>query len=51
LAGNTRTAHNRSLTQFYIAEKEVWIMLFEPQNVKHTVDVKHELTVDDYEKI
>ena len=34
-----------------IAEKEVWIMLFEPQNIKHTGDIKHELTIDKYEKI
>ena len=34
-----------------IAEKEVWIMLFEPQNIKHTGDVKHELTVKNYKKI
>src|SRR6188768_2366545 len=28
-----------------IAEEEVWLMLFEPANTKHTGDVKHELTV------
>lgn len=34
-----------------IAEEEVWIMLFEPDNIKHTGDVKSDLTVDSYEKI
>jgi len=34
-----------------IAEEEVWMMLFEPQNIKHTGDVKSELTIDNYEKI
>ncbi len=34
-----------------IAEKEVWMMLFEPQNIKHTGDVKSKLTIDKYEKI
>ena len=34
-----------------IAKQEVWMMLFEPQNIKHTGDVKSELTIDNYEKI
>jgi len=34
-----------------IAEEEVWIMLFEPQSIKHTGEVEHELTVKDYKKI
>lgn len=34
-----------------IAKEEVWLMLFEPAQIKHTGDVKHELTVDTYEKI
>lgn len=34
-----------------IAEEEVWIMLFEPQTTKHTGEVRHELTVDNYKKI
>ena len=34
-----------------IAEEEVWLMLFEPQAIKHTGDVQHELTVDSYKKI
>ncbi|MDF1695070.1 MAG: cupin domain-containing protein [Saprospiraceae bacterium] len=34
-----------------IAEEEVWLMLFEPQAIKHTGDVRHELTVDSYKKI
>ena len=34
-----------------IAEEEVWLMLFEPQETKHTGNVQHELTVDSYSKI
>jgi mannose-6-phosphate isomerase-like protein (cupin superfamily) len=34
-----------------IAEEEVWLMLFEPISTKHTGEVKHELTVEEYEKI
>lgn len=34
-----------------IAEEEVHILLFEPANIKHTGDVKHELTVEKYERI
>ncbi len=34
-----------------VAEEEVWLMLFEPANTKHTGEVKHELTVEKYEKI
>lgn len=34
-----------------IAEEEVCIMLFEPDNIKHTGDVKSDLSVDSYEKI
>ena len=34
-----------------IAVEEVWIMLFEPANTKHTGNVKHELTVEKYERI
>ncbi len=34
-----------------IAKEEVWMMLFEPQNIKHTGDVKSDLTIDNYEKI
>ena len=34
-----------------IAKDEVWILLFEPKNTKHTGDVKHELTIDKCEKI
>lgn len=33
------------------ADEEVWIMLFEPSEIKHTGDVKHELTVEKYDKI
>ena len=33
------------------AEEETWIMLFEPIAIKHTGEVRHELTVDEYEKI
>ncbi|TXN36113.1 cupin domain-containing protein [Flagellimonas hymeniacidonis] len=34
-----------------IAKEEVWMMLFEPQNIKHSGDVISDLTVDKYEKI
>lgn len=34
-----------------IAEEEVWVLLFEPSNIKHTGDVKHELTKESFEKI
>lgn len=34
-----------------IAVEEVWMMFFEPQNIKHTGDVKSAFTVDEYEKI
>jgi mannose-6-phosphate isomerase-like protein (cupin superfamily) len=34
-----------------IAEEEVWVMLFEPKDTKHTGEVQHELTVDSYKKI
>ena len=34
-----------------IADEEVWVMLFEPSNIKHTGDVKHEKTVDKYERV
>ncbi|HFA47739.1 MAG TPA: cupin domain-containing protein [Bacteroidetes bacterium] len=32
-----------------VAEEEVWLMLLEPANIKHTGDVKHELTVEECE--
>ena len=34
-----------------IAKNEVWLLLFEPNNIKHTGEVKSELTVEKYEKI
>jgi len=34
-----------------IAEEEVWLMLFEPNNIKHTGDTKSDLTVERYESI
>ena len=34
-----------------IAEEEVWIMLFEPSDIKHTGGVEHEITVKEFEKI
>jgi len=34
-----------------IAEKEVWVMLFEPMCTKHTGEVEHELTQTEMEKI
>jgi mannose-6-phosphate isomerase-like protein (cupin superfamily) len=33
------------------AEEEAWVMLFEPKSTKHTGNVQHELTVDNYKKI
>jgi len=34
-----------------IAEEEVWVMLFEPAQIKHTGKIQHELTVEDYDWI
>ena len=34
-----------------IAKEEVWLLLFEPNNIKHTGDVISHLTVENYEKI
>ena len=34
-----------------IAKKEVWLLLFEPNNIKHTGDVKTNLNVEKYDKI
>ena len=34
-----------------VAEEEVWLMLFEPAETKHTGDVEHEMTVKECEKI
>ncbi len=34
-----------------IAKEEVWVLLFEPSNIKHTGDVSHELTKKSYDKI
>jgi mannose-6-phosphate isomerase-like protein (cupin superfamily) len=34
-----------------VADEEVWMMLFEPNNIKHTGDVVSDLTVHNYEKI
>tara|TARA_R110002073_G_scaffold72537_1_gene177684 strand:+ start:718197 stop:718556 length:360 start_codon:yes stop_codon:yes gene_type:complete len=34
-----------------IAEKEVWVLLFEPSNIKHTGDIEHELTKKTFDKI
>ena len=34
-----------------IAKEEVWIMLFEPAQIKHTGEVQHELTVEKYDWI
>jgi mannose-6-phosphate isomerase-like protein (cupin superfamily) len=32
-----------------VADEEVWLLLFEPINTKHTGDIKHEITVEKYE--
>jgi len=34
-----------------VAEEEVWMMLFEPNNIKHTGDVISDLTIENYETI
>ncbi len=34
-----------------IAKEEVWILLFEPSNIKHTGDVSHEYTKETFDKI
>lgn len=34
-----------------VAEEEVWLMLFEPAETKHTGEVEHEMTVKEYERI
>ncbi|HET9432077.1 MAG TPA: cupin domain-containing protein [Chitinophagaceae bacterium] len=34
-----------------VAEDEVWLMLIEPANTKHTGEVKSHLTVEKYERI
>jgi mannose-6-phosphate isomerase-like protein (cupin superfamily) len=34
-----------------VADKEVWMMLFEPKNIKHTGNIESKLTIKDYEKI
>lgn len=34
-----------------IAKEEVWIMLFEPSDIKHTGDVEHKITVKEFDKI
>jgi len=34
-----------------IAKEEVWLMLFEPMETKHTGDVVHELTKDKLDRI
>ena len=34
-----------------IAKEEVWVLLFEPSNIKHTGGVQHELTKESFEKI
>ena len=34
-----------------IAKEEVWVLLFEPSNIKHTGGVQHKLTKESFEKI
>ncbi len=34
-----------------IADEEVWVLLFEPSNIKHTGDIEHELTKESYDSI
>lgn len=33
------------------AKEEVWVLLFEPSNIKHTGAVQHKLTKESFEKI
>lgn len=35
----------------YTGAEEVWIMLFEPSEIKHTGEVEHALTVETYDHI
>jgi mannose-6-phosphate isomerase-like protein (cupin superfamily) len=41
----------RGLEHRPVAEQEVEVMLFEPAQIKHTGDVKSELTVHEFERI
>ena len=41
----------KSIEHKPVADEEVWMMLFEPKNIKHTGDVQSELTITNYEKI
>ncbi len=41
----------RGVTHKPTAEEEVWLMLFEPKDTRHTGEVVHELTVKNYERI
>ena len=34
-----------------IAKEEVWVLLFEPSDIKHTGDVVHEYTKEKFDKI
>ncbi len=34
-----------------IAHEEVWVLLFEPSNIKHTGDIEHEFTKKTFEEI
>ena len=34
-----------------VAEKECWIMLFEPNTTRHTGDIDHEMTISEFDKI
>ena len=34
-----------------IADKECWLLLFEPAETKHTGEIVHQLTVKDYQRI
>lgn len=34
-----------------IAQKEVWVLLFEPSDIKHTGEIEHKLTKKYFEKI
>lgn len=34
-----------------VATEEVWLMLFEPANIKHTGNIETEITVKDFQRI
>ena len=41
----------RGIAHKPIAKEEVWILLFEPSDIKHTGAIKHEYTKEKFDKI